>query len=122
LSSTIAAHINYFFRGDLQYLLYHHRMHTISRRVGNNYIRSTVLCNEFGGENLFHISNKKRDIVYAIDDCVFLSSTNSLWNGFNSYYLFYRTCNKLCDGSGTGIEIINQFISRKVSKITGYLI
>ena len=97
-------------------------MHASTWRVGDDDIWATVLMDEVFRKDVFHVTCIEERIVYfinlRIDLCVFYS----FWNILNTNNLFGLLGDEIGYGSRSCIQVVNKFVTCKVSKLARYRI
>ena len=118
LCGRVATYIDDALRGCVQDDLDDIRVHTGTRWVGDDDVWATMLSDEVVGEDILHIACIEEgigDVVYLGVD---LGILDSLRYVFDTNHLLGLVSHEVGDGSGTGIEVINEFVARKVGKLT----
>ena len=108
LCGGIARHIDNALWCSAKNGLHHIRVHTSTRRVGDDDVRATVFGDEVVGENIFHIACKEQRVVDMIDLRVYLSVFDSLWHVLNANDLTGLLCYEIGNRACAGIKVVNQ--------------
>ena len=74
-------------------------MHAGSRRIGNNHIRTAVLCHKVVIENILHVSCEEERVLNSINSRIDLRVFNRFRHIFNADYLFGFPRYEISDGS-----------------------
>ena len=122
LRCRITTDINNTFGFGKQNRIYYIIVHTCTRRIGNDNIRTTVFINKLLSKNIFHISR----IEQCIGNMVYLRIYFSIFNRFRhilyANHFLCLTRHEICNCSGSGIKVIDKLISGQTCKIACYLI
>ena len=122
LSGRVTTHVNNALRSCEKDGIYHVLMHTRTRWVGDDDVGLSVFLYEFAIENILHIASKEQGIVDAIDFGIHFRILDGFGNILNTYHLASLPRHEIGNGSSTRIEVVNQFISCELRKITSHLI
>ena len=97
-------------------------MHAGTWRVGDDDIGHAVLANEITGKDILHVTGKECEVIEAIELGVDARIDDGILDILHTHYLLGIACNKVGNCSGTGVEVIDYFVTCKGGKITRYLI
>ena len=122
LSSRITTYIYNTLRLGKQNYIYHIVMHTRTRRVGNNYIRTTMFIDKILRQDIFHITGIEQRILNTVYLRVDFCILNSFGNIFYTNNLPCLAGNKVCNRTRTGIKVVHQFVASQPCEVASYLI
>ena len=87
--------------------LYHVRMHTCTRGVGDDDIRAPVLCDKFIRQDILHIAGKEKRVIDAIDARIDLRILNGLGHILDTNHLAGFPGHEVGDGASAGVEVVD---------------
>ena len=87
LGCRVAAHIDNDLWFGKQDGVDHVFVHTSTRRVGDDDIRTAMLVDEVNGENVLHVASIEERVVDAVYCRIDLCILNSLWHIFDAHNL-----------------------------------
>ena len=97
-------------------------MHTGTWWVGDDDIWATVLGDEVVGQDVLHVASIEEgvgDVVYLGVD---LGVLDGFWYVLDTDYLLSLVSHEVGDGSSTGVEVVNQFVTSQVGKLAGHAV
>lgn len=102
--------------------VYYVWVHSGTWWVGDDDVRSTVLCDEIVGQDILHVACVEEGVLDVVHLRIHLGILYGLWHVLDTDYLFCLVSHEVGDGSGAGIEVVNQLISGKVGKLAGHAV
>ena len=97
-------------------------MHSCAWRVGNDNIRTSMLGNKVTCKDILHVTRKESEIIKAVQLCIDTRIDYSILNILDTHHLLGMGCNKVGNGTSTGIQVIDNLITAKRSELTRHLI
>jgi len=94
-------------------------MHAGTWWVGDDDIRTAMLCDERIGQDVFHVAGKEEGVADVVDVGVYLRILNGFWDVFDADDLTGLACHEVGDGACAGIEVIDNLIARQIGKLAG---
>src|SRR6056297_1328473 len=90
-------------------------MHTCPGGIGHDYLWPAMLIEEVLVKQFFHITAHKTGIIDAIDPGIFAGIPDGFGYRFNTGYVAGMPGQKICNGAGSRIQIINMLVSLQFS-------
>ena len=122
LGSWVAAYIYDAVRCCVQNHVHYIRVHTGTWRVGDDDVWTTVLGDEFVGQNILHVACIEEGVINVVYLGIHLGILDSLWYVLDTNYLLCLVSHEVGDGSGTGVEVINQLVAGEVGKLASHAV
>ena len=122
LGSWVAAYIYDAVRSRIQDYVHYIRMHSGTWRVGDDDVWTTVLGDEFVGQNILHIACIEEGVLNVVYLRIHLCILYGLWYVLDTDYLLCLVSHEVGDGSGTGVEVINQLVAGEVGKLASHAV
>ena len=120
LSGRVATYVNYALWCCSKNGFYHIGVHTGTWWVGNDYIRTSVLGNEFFCQNILHIACIEQGVANLVYFRVDLGILDSFGYILDTNHLACLLGYKVGNGSCTCVKVVNQFVASKSGKVAGY--
>ena len=108
LCGWIAAYIDNTVGGSAQDGLYYIRMHTGTRRVGNDDVGSSVFADELIIKHILHVTGEEQGVVDGVDLGIHLRIFDGLRHIFNANHLAGLAGHEVGYGARAGVEIIDK--------------
>ena len=86
-------------------------VHASTWRVGDDDIRTAVLCDEIVCEDVLHVSSIEQRVVDTVDLRVNLRVLDGFGHILDAYHLLGFLGYEVGDGAGTGIEVVNHLVA-----------
>ena len=97
-------------------------MHAGTWRVGDDDVWTTMLSDEVIGQDILHIASIEEGVLDVVHLGIHLGILDSLWHVFDADHLLCLVSHEVGDGSGTGVEVINQLVAGEVGKLASHAI
>ncbi|CDA56888.1 unknown [Prevotella sp. CAG:604] len=97
-------------------------MHTSTWRVGDDDIRTAMLPDEIVGQDILHIACIEEGVLDVVYLRIHLCILDGFRHVFDTDYFFSLVCHEIGNGSGTGVEVVNQLVSCEVGKFTRHTV
>ena len=81
-----------------------------------------MLCDEIVGQNILHIACIEEGVLDVVHLRIHLGILYGLWYVLDTDYLLCLVSHEVGDGSGSGVEVVNQLISGEVGKLAGHAV
>ena len=97
-------------------------MHTRTRRVGDDYIRTPVLVDKVLCQHVLHVAGKKQRVPDAVDFRVDLGVLDGFGHIFDADDLARLSGHEVGDGSRAGIKVVNQLVAGEPCEVAGHFV
>ena len=81
-----------------------------------------MLPDEIVGQDILHIACIEEGVLDVVYLRIHLCILDSFWHVFDTDYFFSLVCHEIGNGSGTGVEVVNQLVACEVGKFTGHTV
>ena len=97
-------------------------MHACARRIGDDYIWSSMLLDEVAVEDVLHVACEEKRVLDTINLAIDFSVLDGFRNILYTNDLTGLACHEIGDGACTCIKVVDELASRELSKVARYLI